>query len=73
MKDQVLLELDRSAGICKLLLHLLGIVLGDGFLDGLGSAIDEVLCFLESETGEFTNDLDDVDLVGACSGENDIE
>ena len=38
---------------------------GDAFLDGRGHAFDEVLGFLQAETGDLADDLDDADLVGA--------
>ena len=44
-----LLELDLGADLLELRLELLGLVLGNAFLDGLGSAFDEVLGFLEAE------------------------
>ena len=60
-----LLDLDGSAGSNQLLLDLLGLVLGDSLLDSLGAALDHVLGFLQTQTGDLADDLDDVDLVGA--------
>ena len=43
--SQCLLELDLGAGRFELLLDVLGLGLGDAFLDGLGSRLDERLGF----------------------------
>lgn len=47
--------------------------LGNAFLDGLGSAFDEVLGFLEAEAGHFADNLDDADLVGTDFLEDNVE
>ena len=54
-----LLDLDLRAGFLELLLEGLGIVLGDTFLDGLGSGLDKALGLGKTQTGELTDDLDD--------------
>ena len=46
---------------------LLGLGLGDAFLDGLRRAVDQVLRLLEAEAGELAHDLDDLDLLVAGS------
>src|SRR4051794_37552401 len=66
-----LLDLDRTAGVLELLLDVLGLVLGDAFLDVLRRAVDEVLRFLETQAGELTNDLDHLDLLVAGALEDD--
>src|SRR5690606_8130933 len=38
-----------------------------------GSAVDGVLGFLQAQAGQFANDLDDADLVGAGFDQNDVE
>src|SRR4029453_7448568 len=64
-----LLDLDLRSHLFELLLDCRRLVLRHAFLDCLGRALDEVLGFLQSETRDFANDLDDVDLVGADLGE----
>src|SRR5262245_43825669 len=61
-----LLELDRRTRLDELLLHLLGVGLGDSFLDDLGSCLDEVLRLLEAEARDLADRLDDGDLVATC-------
>ena len=64
-----LLDLDLGALLLEGGLDLLGLVLGDAFLDGLGRRVDEVLGLLEAEAGELADDLDDRDLVRADLGQ----
>ena len=40
---------------------------------GLRGAVDEVLGFLQAQAGELAHDLDDLDLLGAGFGEDDVE
>ena len=68
-----LLEFDLRAGGFELLLDLLGFGLGDVFLDGLRSAFDEVLGFLEAQASDGADFLDDADLVRAGFLEDDGE
>src|SRR5277367_3221965 len=65
-----LLNFNSGASVDELLLDRLSFFLADAFLDGLGSAVDQVLGFFQAEAGDFANGLDDIDLVGACAGEN---
>jgi len=65
-----LLDLDGGAGLFELLLGVLGLVLGDAFLDRLRGALDDVLGLLEAEPGERAHDLDDLDLLVAEGGED---
>src|SRR5690606_39219866 len=65
-----LLDLDLSTGCFELLLDVLGLFLANAFLDGLRSALDEVLGFLEAETRDLAHDLDRVDLVRAGVRQN---
>src|SRR6202165_6246597 len=60
-----LLDLDLGAGLFELLLDRSGFVLVDAFLDGLRSAIHQVLGFFEAQAGDFTDRFNDVDLVAA--------
>src|SRR6185503_802389 len=39
----------------------------------LGRALDEILGFLQTQAGDFADDLDDLDLVPARFGERDVE
>ena len=67
------LELDGGAGALELLLGLLGRSLVDVLENGLGSAVHEVLGLLEAEARERADLLDDLDLLLAGSGEDDVE
>src|SRR5579859_149345 len=70
----VLLDLDLRAFAFKLCLDRVGFFLCNARLDRLRSALDEVLRFLEVEAGhDFAHDLDDVDLLLARGGEDDVE
>lgn len=60
-----LLHFNFSAGFNQLLLGFFGFFLGHGFLQGGGSAVNLVLGFLQAETGQSADNLDDADLVGA--------
>src|ERR1035441_3966314 len=61
----VLLHFDRGAGVDELLLDRLRLFLADAFLHRLGSAIDQVFGFLQTEAGDFANSLDHVDFICA--------
>src|SRR4051812_43513962 len=67
------LELDGAAGILDLLLDLLGFVLVDAFLDGLGRALDQRLRLAEAKPGDRADFLDHVDLLAAVAGQDDVE
>ena len=71
--SEVLLDLDSAAGLFELLLELVGLVALDAFLDGLGGLIDESLGFLEAQAGRRADDLDDLNLLVACGGEDDVD
>src|SRR3954451_11004479 len=68
-----LLDLDGSAGLFDLGLELLGLVLVDALLDGLGGLVDERLGLLEAQASRRADDLDDLDLLVAGAGEDDVE
>jgi hypothetical protein len=70
---KALLNLNRRAGLGELLPDALGLVLRDAFLDRLRRAVNEVLGLLQAEARDLADDLDDVDLVRACRGEDDVE
>src|SRR5690242_17099500 len=69
-----LLDGDRRACGLELGLGLLGSLLGDLLEQRLGSAVDQVLGLLEAQAGDdLANDLDDADLLLACTLEDDVE
>ena len=68
-----LLDLDARAGVFELGLGGLGGVLVGLLEDRLGGAVDEVLGLLEAQAGELADGLDDLDLLGAGAGEDDVE
>ena len=69
----VLLELHGGAGLFELLLDLFGLVLGSGLLDGLRRAVHDLFGLFQTQAGDRANDLDDLDLLVANSGEDDID
>src|SRR5918994_6566376 len=71
--NSCLLQLDLGALGLELGLELLGVGLRHAFLDRLGRALDQVLGLLEAETGDLAHRLDDVDLLVAGGGEDDVE
>src|SRR3954454_3909846 len=68
-----LLEFDAGASRFELGLCLLGVLLGHPLDHGLGSAVDQVLGLLEAQVGERAHLLDDLDLLVAGAGEDDVE
>src|SRR5687768_14887322 len=66
----LLLDFDFRAGFLELLLEGLGVGLADAFLDGLGSAVDQILGLLQAQAGDFAHCLDRVDLVLTGGGED---
>ena len=68
-----LLQLDAAAGLLELLLELVGLVALDALLDGLRRLVDERLGLLEAEAGRRADDLDDLDLLVAGCGEDDVD
>src|SRR5438552_16291445 len=67
------LDLHLRALFLELLPDVLGFCLRDLLLDGLRCTVDEVLGFLEAETGQLTNDLDDLDLLFSSRREDHVE
>ena len=68
------MDLHLGAGRFDFFLDLGGFFLGDAFLDGLGSPIDQGLGLGKTESGDGSADfLDDGDLVGAGFLEDDVE
>src|SRR5215213_5002047 len=68
-----LLDLDGSPGLLELGLELVGLLAVDALLDGLGGLVDERLGLLEAKAGRRADDLDDLDLLIAGAGEDDVE
>src|SRR5262249_38689918 len=68
-----LLEVDLGASLLELGLDLVGFVLVDAFLDRLRRAFDQVLGFLQAETRDGANFLDDLDLLVAGGSQHDRE
>src|SRR6266446_634906 len=66
-----LLNFYGSAHVHKFLLDRRSFILTDALFDWLRSAIDQVLGFLQPETGDLANSLDHVNLVGTRCGEDD--
>ena len=54
-----LLDLGLGAGFLQLGNQLLGIFLGDGFLQGLGAVVHQILGILQAQAGSGTDNLDD--------------
>src|SRR5579872_1233074 len=71
--DPDLLEFDLRAGLLELRLDLVGLVLRNAFLDVLRGAFDQILGFLEAETGDRADFLDDLDLLVAGGRQNNRE
>ncbi len=71
--SRILLDFDLRASFFKLLLQRFGVGLGSAFLHGLRSAVDDVLGFLQAQAGSGTDDLDDLDLLGAGFEQHDVE
>ena len=68
-----LLNLNLSACSLELLLDGVSLILGNLLLNSLGSAVYESLRFLQAETCDLTNNLDNADLAGACALEDNVK
>src|SRR6185295_8896575 len=68
-----LLDLDARAGLLELGLELVGLVALDALLDGLGRLVDERLGLLEAQARDGADDLDHLDLLVACGGDDDVD
>src|SRR3954449_4949875 len=68
-----LLDFDLGASALELLLDLFRFVLADTLFHGLRSAFDQILGFFEAEVRDLADGLDDLNLVRAAVGENDVE
>ena len=68
-----LLQFYFCACCSDLFLHSFSVFLGEAFLNCLRSAFYEVLSFLEAETCDFTDNLDNVELLSAEGLKNYVE
>ena len=62
-----------SMTVLELGLDRVGLLLRHTLLDRLRGRVDEVLGLLEAEAGDRADDLDDLDLLAARAGEDDVE
>ena len=67
------LELDGGAGFFQLGLRLVGVLLLGTFQNGLGGVVDQSLGVGQAQVGDGANGLDDLDLLVANAGEDDVE
>src|SRR3954453_15012813 len=68
-----LLEFDARSGLFELALQLVGLVALDALLDGLRSLVHEGLGLLQAQARRRADDLDDLDLLVAGAGEDDVD
>ncbi len=61
--ERSLLEFYASSGLLKFGFHLVCLIFTDGFFDRARRTINQFLRFLEAESGQGTNLLDDVDFL----------
>src|SRR5262245_64497305 len=67
------LDLDGAADFLDLLLDVLGLGLRNAVFDRLGRTLDEVLGFLQTQSGDGAHDLDHLDLLRPGVGEDGVE
>src|SRR3954453_9066794 len=68
-----LLDLDAASSFLEVGLELVGLLALDALLDGARGLVDEGLGLLQAEAGRRADDLDDLDLLVARRGEDDVE
>ena len=68
-----LLDLGLGAGFLQLGNQLLGVFLGDSFLQGLGAVVNQILGVLQTQTGSGTDNLDNAQLGSAGGLQDDVE
>ncbi len=61
----MLFDSDLCTNLGHLRSDLLGLFLGDGFFNRLGSLVNDCLGFFQAQTCKFAYNFDDVDLVRA--------
>src|SRR4051812_33457693 len=73
LRRRYLLNFYARAGLFELALELVGLLALDALLDGLRRLVHERLGLLEAEAGRGADDLDDLDLLVAGCGEDDVD
>ena len=68
-----LLDLGLGAGFLQLGNQLLGVFLGDGFLQGLGAVVNQILSVLQAQAGSGTDNLDNAQLGSAGALQDNVE
>src|SRR3954466_788461 len=68
-----LLDLDAASSFLEVGLELVGLLALDALLDGARGLVDEGLGLLQAEAGRRADDLDDLDLLVAGRGEDDVD
>src|SRR5699024_9538501 len=68
-----LLDLGLGASFLQLGNQLLGIFLGDGFLQGLGAVVNQILSVLQAQAGSGTDNLDNAQLGSAGVLQDNVE
>ena len=68
-----LFNLNLSACFFELRLDGVSLILGNLFLDGLRATVNQRLSFLQTETGDLANNLDNSDLTGARGLQDNVE
>ena len=68
-----LLNLDSCACLFELSFSSLSVVSRNLLLNSLGSAVNELLSFLQAKAGDLTDSLDDVDLSSAGRSKDNVE
>ena len=68
-----LLDFDGSASLGELILKGFSLFLGNAFLDGLGSALNQFLSVLKTQTSDLANDLDNVQLACAEGSKDNVK
>src|SRR6266568_3255411 len=72
-RHESLLHLDCCSLLFQFRAHSRGLVLGHAGLDITRRTVDEILRFLETQAGELTHDLDDLNLLRSRFLEYDLE
>ena len=68
-----LLDLGLGASFLQLGNQLLGVFLGDSFLQGLGAVVNQILSVLQAQAGSSTDNLDNAQLGSASVLQDDVE
>ena len=69
----ILFELDFCANFLELSCHSFSFSLGEAFLNGVRSTVNEFLSFLEAQAGELLNELNDFEFLSASGLEDYVE